>query len=333
MPMVADRVVAGLVVVPFLLGAAAAPVDRSEVLFTFQDNDIVESSGLAVVDGLVVTTNDSGDSGRVFTVAPSTGKTVGVTGWAGEATDVEALAPDGRGGVWVGDIGDNNESRDSVQIADVPVGRTHSDVDPEVRDLTFPDGAHDAETLMRDPTTDRLYVATKAPLGGTLFEVPESGDGPMRQVGDVLALATDGAFFPDGAHFVVRNYVVAAVYAFPSLERIGSFRLPSQPQGEGIAVDSQGRLLLSTEGPHSDVLRMPLPDDVAATMQGAAANPSSSPTSAPTSSPTSSPTTESREDAELPETTDTERSAWPWLVSGLIGIGIVVVLLRSLRRR
>jgi len=312
-----ERLLAGLVVVPFLLGAAVAPVDKAQVVFSFRDSDIVESSGLVVVDGLVVTTNDSGDTGRVFTVDPVTGKTVGVTAWADEPTDVEALAPDGHGGVWVGDIGDNTESRESVQIADLAVGGTGGDVDPEVRDLTYPDGAHDAETLMRNPTTGRLYVASKGVLGGELFEVPESGNGRMRALGDVLPIATDGAFLPDGKHFVVRNYGMAAVYAFPSLEKVDQFQLPDQQQGEGLAVDTDGSLLLSSEGLHSEVLRVSLP------------------TSTASPSPSASPSThtESREDSELPETTETQRSAWPWFLGGLIGLGCLLVLIRSLRRR
>jgi hypothetical protein len=312
-----ERVLAGLLVVPFLLGAAVAPADQAQVVFSFRDDDIIESSGLAVVDGLVVTTNDSGDTGRVFTVDPATGKTVGVTAWADDPTDVEALAPDGSGSVWVGDIGDNTESRDSVQVAHVPLGGTGTDAEPEVHDLTYPDGAHDAETLMRDPGTGRLYVATKGVLGGELFEVPESGDGRMRALGDVLPLATDGAFLPDGKHFVVRNYFVAAVYAFPSLEKVDQFQLPDQQQGEGLAVDSDGSLLLSSEGLHSEVLRVSLP--------------TSSASPAPSASPSTH--TESHEDSELPETTETQRPAWPWLLGGLIGLGCLVVLVRSLRRR
>ncbi len=312
-----ERLLSGLLVVPFLLGAAAAPSEHAQVVFSFRDNDIVESSGLVVVDGLVVTTNDSGDTGRVFTVDPATGKTVGVTTWADDATDVEALAPDGHGGVWAGDIGDNSESRDSVQIAHLALGGAGSDVEPEMHDLTYPDGAHDAETLMRDPTTGRLYVASKGPLGGELFEVPESGDGRMRALGDVLPLATDGAFLSDGKHFVVRNYAVAAVYAFPSLEKVDQFELPNQPQGEGLAVDADGSLLLSSEGLHSEVLRVSLPASTALP------------------SPTASPSThtESHEDTELPETTETQRSAWPWFLGGLIGLGCLLVLSRSLRRR
>ena len=101
-----------VVTVPFLLGAAAGVPDAAdEVAFRFTDPDIVESSGLVAVDGLVVTTNDSGDSGRVFAVDPATGATVGVTRWATDPEDVEALAPAGPGHVWVADIGDNQHAR------------------------------------------------------------------------------------------------------------------------------------------------------------------------------------------------------------------------------
>ncbi len=319
----ADRLLAGLVAVPFLLGAAVAPAGHAQVVFSFRDADIVESSGLVVVRGLVVTANDSGDIARVFTVDPATGETVGVTGWGNDAQDVEALAPLGDHEVWVGDIGDNTRSRDSVQVAPVPVGSGNRDIDGPIYDLVYPDGPHDAETLMSDPTTGRLYIATKGALGGTLYAAPERLDSRhpnrLEPLGDVLPIATDGAFLPDGGHFVIRNYAEAAVYAFPSLEKVDEFRLPDQPQGEGLAVDTDGTLLLSSEGLHSDVLRVSMPAD----------SPSTTP--APSTSP--SPHTESREDSELPETTRTERPAWPWLLGGLIGLGCLLVLVRSLRRR
>jgi hypothetical protein len=318
-----DRVLAGLVVVPFLLGAAAAPADRAQVVFSFQDGEIIESSGLVVVDGLVVTTNDSGDTGRVFTVDPATGRTVGVTGWGNDPRDVEALAPLGDHEVWAGDIGDNTGSRESIQVSPVPVGPGTSDVDAPVYDLVYPDGPHDAETLMSDPGTGRLYVATKDVLGGTLYAAPEKLDpgkpNELTPLGEVLPIATDGAFLPGGRSFVIRNYATAAVYAFPSLEKLDQVELPSQPQGEGVAVDPDGSLLLSSEGLHSKVLRVALP----------AGDPA--PTSATSSAPGAH--TESHEDSELPESTETERPAWPWLLGGLIAAGCVLVLARSLRRR
>ncbi len=325
-----ERVLAGLVVVPFLLGAAAAPVGRAQVVFSFQDPAIIESSGLVVVDGLVVTTNDSGDSGRVFSVDPATGRTVGISDWAEDPQDVEALAPLDDGHVWVGDIGDNGESRETIQVAAVPVGRDDDDTDSPVYDLAYPDGPHDAETLMTDPTTGRLYVATKGVLGGTLYAAPEtlSRDGVNRlePVGEVLPIATDGAFLPDGKHVVVRNYAAAAVYDFPSLQKVDQLQLPEQPQGDG-------SLLLSSEGLRSDVLRVALPS--LEPSQTASATQAPSATASPAPSPTSSPTnrTESREDSELPESTSSQRPEWPWFLTGLLGIGFILVLTRSLRRR
>ena len=125
----ARRVAVGVcIALPFLLGAAAggAPSEAHEV-FRFSDPDIVESSGLVFVPdrrgGLAVTTNDSGDSGRVFAVDVQTGSTVGVTSWASDPVDVEALAPAGPGQVWVGDIGDNRAVRESVEVLRVPFGR------------------------------------------------------------------------------------------------------------------------------------------------------------------------------------------------------------------
>ena len=75
-------------------------------VFSFQDPAIVESSGLvALATGL--------DDQRLGRHRPGVhrrrhhGETVGVTTWADDPVDVEALAPAGPGEVWVGDIGDN----------------------------------------------------------------------------------------------------------------------------------------------------------------------------------------------------------------------------------
>jgi hypothetical protein len=320
-----ERVATAAVAVPFLLGAAAAPVDHAQQVFSFQDSDIIESSGLVVVGDLVVTTNDSGDTGRVFAVDPADGRTVSTTKWEDDPTDVEALAPDGHRGVWVGDIGDNTESRDTVQVADVQVTDHDATVDPTVYDLAYPDGSHDAETLMTDPTTGRLYIATKGVLGGTLYAAPAklSPDrvNRLEPVGEVLPIATDGTFLPDGKHVVVRNYGLAVVYAFPSLEKVAQLELPEQEQGEGLAVDSDGTLLLSSEGLHSPVLRVGTP----------ALSDASRPSTAPT--PSVTPQTQPQQSTEPAPTDQSERPVWPWLLGGLVGLGCIAVLVRSLRPR
>lgn len=318
-----DRILAGALVVPFVLGLrAAAPVDHGHVELTFRDPEIVESSGLVLQDGLVLTTNDSGDSGRVFAVDPGTGRTIGVTRWGDDPSDVEALAPAGDGAVWVGDIGDNTESRDSVAVTLVPVGRGDRTVEELTYGLVYPDGPVNAETLLADPTTGRLYVASKSVFGGRLYEAPQdlSADGPSRLkvVGDVLPIATDGAFFPDGRHVILRDYSQAVVYTFPELEQVATFRLPQQDQGEGIAVVDDGTILVSTEGQFTDVLRVRLPDAV---RREVGQSPSQSPSG-----------TSSREAQEPAEQDDNERPFWPWLLTGSAGVAAIVVLTRSLRQ-
>ncbi|MBU2694906.1 hypothetical protein [Pimelobacter sp. 30-1] len=260
-----------LLPVPFAVGllspgAAVEPVPGTPVV-AFQDPAIDESSGLVAGDGVVVTVNDSGDSNRIFTVDLTTGKTVGVTQWQGEARDIEALAPAGPDEVWVGDIGDNTATRDHVTVSRVPYGRGERTVTAPTYELVYPDGAHDAETLLSDPATGRLYVVVKEFIG-RLYAAPAKldPDGPNRlePVKEVLGIATDGAFFPDGEHVVLRNYGQAVVYTWPELERVGRFDLPAQKQGEGIAVAADGQVLLSSEGVGAEVLRVDLPFEAAA---------------------------------------------------------------------
>lgn len=200
---------------PALLAAATL------VALTFTDPAITESSGLVVdaSSGLVVTTNDSGDTGRVFAVDPVTGDTVGTTTWSDDPVDVEALAPAGPGEVWVADIGDNDAVRPSVYVARVPVGRGDRTVVPRARhELVYPDGPRDAESLLVDPQ-GRLLVVTKGLLGGQVLRTdgPPDPDGPtpMAVVGVTLPIATDAAFLPDGRHLVVRSYGTAVVHAYP----------------------------------------------------------------------------------------------------------------------
>lgn len=257
---------------PFLVGWSQAPGDAGEAAFRFEDRQIVESSGLVATREHVLTVNDSGDTGRVFVVDRRTGETVGVTRWSGDPVDVEALAPAGDDHVWVGDIGDNRGSRDSVQVVRVPVGEGERTVSETVVDLRYRGGGRDAEALLAHPRTGRLYVVTKGVFAGEVHEAPAnlSAAGPhrMRRIARVAGMVTDGAFLPDGRHLVLRTYARAVVHAFPSMEDIGSWDLPDQEQGEGLAVDGDGSILLSSEGRHAEVLRVEVPAPIARRMAG-----------------------------------------------------------------
>lgn len=264
-----DRLLGLAALVPFAVGAVgpgAAPDHvPSAVEMSWRDPEVVESSGLVVRDGLFVTVNDSGDTGRIFT-ADATGATVGVTSWAGDPDDPvddEALAPAGDGEVWVGDTGDNPRSRASIVVRRVPFGRGDRAVTPAAYSLVYPDGPHDAETLLAHPRTGRLYVVSKDVFGATLYAAPARLDpdrpNRLRPVADGLGYATDGAFFPDGRRFVLRDYGRATVWTWPDLRRVGTWPLPDQRQGEGIAVAEDGSVHVSTEGQFSAVLTVHLP--------------------------------------------------------------------------
>lgn len=318
-----------LLPLPFGIGfLAPGPVLEpiaAETVFAFTDPEIVESSGLVARDGLVVTVNDSGDSNRIFTVDPATGDTVGVTRWQGEADDIEALAPAGDGKVYVGDTGDNDRTRDSVRVAEVPFGRGDREVRVPTYELTYPDGAQDAETLLTDPRTGRLYVVSKGFIG-RVYAAPETldPDGPnlLEPVDEVLGIATDGAFLPDGRHLIVRNYTQAAVYTWPALDRVALLDLPAQPQGEGLAVTEDGEILLSSEGQGGDVLRVELPDAVRAEIDAGDADPV--PPGSPADTPEASPVVE-----------DDDSSRWPWVSGGavvLVAVGAGVTGLIRARR-
>jgi len=324
-------------VLPLVLGGWSRPASgtEAEIAFRFQDPDIVESSGLVIVGDWAVTTNDSGDTGAVFTVDRGTGRTVGVTTWSDDPSDVEALAPAGPDEVWVGDIGDNSARREQITVAKVPIGPGDRTIDERSYALAYPDGPHNAESLLSDPTTGRLYVATKEFLGGSLYAVPESLDesapNELTRVGDVGAIATDAAFFPDGAHIVVRKYGRAVVYEFPALTSVGAFELPRQQQGEGIAVAADSSIWVSSEGSRSPVWRLDLPEALQAKMAGSpTGTPSPTPTLTPTPSPSPSP-----DSGPAPESPDDPASSevWPWVAGLLVFLAAGVVLLRSLRPR
>ncbi len=255
-----DRVLALVSLVPFAIGAASGPDDPSySVDLSYRDQAIVEASGLVVRDGYFVTVNDSGDGGRIFTV-DATGETVGTTSWTEEPSDTEALAPAGEGEVWVGDIGDNPGARSSITVLKVPFGPGDRTVTPEAYELVYPDGPRDAEALLAHPRTGQLFVVSKDIFGGTMYAAPRrlSSERPneLEAVVDTKAFVTDGSFFPDGRRYVLRDYGNAAIYSFPGHERLASFRLPSQQQGEGIAVAEDGSVHVNTEGQFSDVLQV-----------------------------------------------------------------------------
>ncbi|HET6151397.1 MAG TPA: hypothetical protein VFE15_00475 [Marmoricola sp.] len=236
-------------------------------VFRFTDPTITEASALIDLGPLMVTTNDSGGGPFVYVVDARTGATVGRTTYTTSVVDTEALAPAGLHAVWVGDIGDNDAVRSSVQVYRVPVGRGDRTVHATRYNLVYPGGPRDAESLLvgRD---GRLRIISKGILGGSAYLAPKHLDpdhpNRLRRIASIGIFATDAALFPDGKHVLIRGYDNAIIDTFPGFREIAEVSLPYQQQGEGVSIGRTGRIRLSSEGVHSPVLQVRLPANVEA---------------------------------------------------------------------
>jgi len=269
-------------------GTAAAPtVDR-----IVRDGRILEASGLAASTrhaGVVWVHEDSGRPARLYAV-DSNGDTAAALDLRGiQQVDWEALAitrdQRNRWMLALGDIGDNSAVRQDVRVllvrepATLKSGRLSVQ---RVLRLRYPNGAVDAETLVADPRTRRLYVVTKGFLGGEIYAVPqqawpggsdaaaESRTWPLQLVARVnVSSVTDGTFLPDG-RLVLRNYGSMTMFEDPTkakgtLRALATEVLPSQPQGESVALGTGGTsLLIGSEGVRQPLLRVSLPSDAVA---------------------------------------------------------------------
>jgi hypothetical protein len=320
-------------VLPVVLLSLVVPASAQEqtgavVATRLEDPRIVESSGLALSrrhPGVVWTHNDSGDQARLFAVG-SDGRTRAVLTLTGvEARDWEAVAAGrddrGRPALFAADIGDNNGVWPEVAVYRVAEPATLRDATVRAARyrLRYADGPHNAEALLIDPRSNRLYVATKAESGGGLYRAPArldpTGVNVLHRLARVPPVVTDGGFLPSGRGFVLRDYQQAFVYSAPG-RRVGAFDLPLQFQGESLAVTADGRSLLAgSEGPDSEVWRVPLPGSVLSQV-------------APT-------TTRAPSGGAAPPTTDAPATGgWSWgatpvlaVAAGVLALLVAVLLL------
>jgi hypothetical protein len=301
---------------------AAVVLASTAPAFHFQDSDIVESSALVVSrrdPDVMYTVNDSGDSARVYAVDVRSGETVGVTSLTGvENVDFEALAFAPGGRLLVGDIGDNDAERESVQVhvIDEP-GRGQASVTPQTVDLVYGDGARDAEAVF--VLDGRMFLASKEPTRGAVFVGPGLASLPdraeLRPVGVAPGLTTDATVMDDG-RVLLRNYTHAFVMT-PDWHISDSIELPRADLGESLAAPPSGDVVYAgSEGERSAVYRVAVPP-----YSGTSAGLSTTP-------PEAAP-------VERASTGD-EGTHWgPWLTwlgLGLLVAGLTALLVRGRRR-
>ncbi|MDF6019567.1 WD40 repeat domain-containing protein [Streptomyces sp. JH34] len=265
--------VSAAAVLLFLTGtvpAVADDGDGADRTFTIEDPRITESSGLAasrIHPGVYWTHNDSDDGPYVYAVDSRTGKTVATITMegVGEPRDVEAISLGPDGNLYVGDIGDNLDgSWDHVWIYRFPEPKRLADATVRATqfDVTYADGARNAEALMVHPVTGRVYIASKNEDGGGLYEGPQKlttgGNNVFRRVGEV-PWVTDGAFSPDGGDLVLRSYFSTRGYTFEN-GRLGddhAVSVPLQGQSESVTYTADGSaMMFGSEGERSEVVRV-----------------------------------------------------------------------------
>lgn len=269
------RVVAGLAVLIVVGVASAGPGaygdDRRHPhpVFVMDSPEITESSSLVVgsaYQGIAYTANDSGDDATVYAVDTSSGAVVGHTTLAGvQPVDIEAMAGCADGSLVVGDIGDNAASRSEVviyRLAQPRPGRHLVSADRLA--LRYPDGPHDAESVACDAASGTVFVVSKQPVSAAVYATPPGAFhhevATLRPVAPAPGVATDATVLPGGQFAVIRTYVGAAIYRFPSWRVVRSIPLPRQQQGESVAAPAGGHVLwVGSEGRGSAVLAVPLP--------------------------------------------------------------------------
>jgi hypothetical protein len=239
------------------------------VVFRITAQRIKESSSLVQSTAhprLLYTANDSGDGPFVY-VLNSVGRLVGTTTLVGvDPVDVEAMASGADGSLIVGDIGDNDSVRSSVQVYRIAQpGPGMANVQPQRVTLTYTDGPRNAESILYDASSGRVFVVSKL-LFGQVFESPPDvfslHSAKLRPIANAPSFATDATFLADQRAVVIRTYHSSVVYAFPSWRYLTSFALPRQKQGESITSSGSADLLVGSEGVDSPVWTVPLPESV-----------------------------------------------------------------------
>ena len=254
-------------------GPAPCPTfGEPEPVATVGDPALGEVSGLVASrahTGVFWVHNDSGDAARFFAI-DATGSLRGVFVLDGvRAPDIEDVAlgpgPDGAPWLFLGDIGDNPESRAEIVVWGLPeptaLGGTPADplrVDATAYRLSYPDGPRDAETLLAEPDGSLVVISksrqgasgvyrARAPLG--------SGESrPLERVHDLRMggeqipsdlMVTAGDLTSDGRTLALRTYLHVWIWTFAADEPLedGLLRAPCEApspperQGEALGFD------------------------------------------------------------------------------------------------
>ena len=171
--------------------------------------------------------------------------------------------------LFLGDIGDNDASRRQITVYRVaePTDLKAGTAAAEAFHATYPDGAHDAETLLVS-ADGQLFVVTKGETGPvSLYKFPTAlkpgATNRLERVGSSRDKAkvgendrvTDGSVSADGAWVVLRSKTALTFYPAADFfagkwsdgHRVDLTSL-GEPQGEGVAFGADNAVYVAGEG-------------------------------------------------------------------------------------
>jgi hypothetical protein len=267
------------------------------IVGTIKNPAVSESSGLVAsraAPGLYWTHNDSGDGPFIYAIG-SKGESFGIWRVTGaNAVDWEdiAIGPGpvpGKSYIYIGDTGDNDSSRTDVVIyrvveptptaADSQVAKSNPRLTEaaEAFHLRYPDGKHDAETLVVNPKTGDIYVISKIALDSpTVYKAKAplvaNKTTTMKSLGQLKipslfgGVLTGGSVSPDGRRVALVDYFQGYEIVLPKgsnnfddiwKQRLVPFDFAKRKQGESIAYRLDGSALLGTsEGKGSQIVQV-----------------------------------------------------------------------------
>jgi hypothetical protein len=239
-----------------------------ETIGVIQDSSLEEISGLVISQqnpGVMWVQEDSG-AGAILTALDFSGATLGtlqLTGVINQDWEDLAIGPCETGTcLWVGDIGDNGNTRENVSILSTPepvlegLKAFSLEATASIYQFNYPEGPQDAEALVVDPAGLPYVLTKRTDQKSRVYQIPREAYGTATLLGELktgpfagLPTATTAAdLWDDGQRLIVRGYL----YSFQVVLEAGDMKSVTQglatqvttgleKQGEAIAYDSQNR--------------------------------------------------------------------------------------------
>ena len=239
------------------------------------NEEINEASGLVasqVNPDAFWTLNDSGGPACVYALASNGHLRHKLCLEGADNYDWEAIATapcqpnqDDEMCLFIGDIGDNRYERSYIKVYKIsePIltedleGKETFSRDWEVVKYTYPDHAHNAESMLIDASIRQLVIPTKSDPQAKVFISPlDIDNGAIHAMEDTgirldLRLATDASTSADGQVIVIRMYQGAFLWPRNNGRRASSIvdklrtqeclvSVGMQRQGESVALNPSG---------------------------------------------------------------------------------------------